>query len=288
MHRHTLTALLLMAPYAAVAAAQDTTKAQNPYQNQSQSKDSSGYQSGYRSGRMNEPQTDEALVMKIHRDNKTEIKVGQLAQQKASSAKAKQFAARVVRDHQAADQKLNAIANQVGIDVTQGAWNDTSAMGQYGRDHDAYGRHQYGDSTQRNDSTYRNQGEMGRRDTTQRSDTAGGYAQGRMHQDTLNGQYGHNQMGQDSTKQDGQREHAQAIEQLNTLTGAEFDRAFANLMVQDHEKAIAMLERAQTHVQNAQLRSFIKSTLPTLRQHLATAKSLGGTSTATATTSSSQ
>src|SRR3954465_6390281 len=165
MHRHTITALLLMAPYAAVAAAQDTTKAQNPYQNQSQSKDSSGYQSGYRSGRMNEPQTDEALVMKIHRDNKTEIKVGQLAQQKASSAKAKQFAARVVRDHQAADQKLNAIANQVGIDVTQGAWNDTSAMGQY---HDGYGRHQYGDSTQRNDSTYRNQGEMGRRDTTQR------------------------------------------------------------------------------------------------------------------------
>lgn len=89
--------------------------------------------------------------------------------------------------------------------------------------------------------------------------------------------------------QDAMREHQQMkdqLQRLSTLQGTQFDAEFANFMAQGHDKAIKMFEQAQSTVQNAQLRTFITSTLPTLRTHLQVAQSLGGSTTATTTTSS--
>ena len=98
-------------------------------------------------------------------------------------------------------------------------------------------------------------------------------------------------MGQDTTQaRDGQRDDGmqeqQQLQRLSTLQGGQFDAEFANFMAQGHDKAIKMLEQAQSTVQNAQLRTFITSTLPTLRTHLQVAQSLGGSTTATTSASS--
>jgi len=98
-------------------------------------------------------------------------------------------------------------------------------------------------------------------------------------------------VGQDTTQaRDGQRDDGmqeqQQLQRLSTLQGAQFDAEFANFMAQGHDKAIKMLEQAQSTVQNAQLRTFITSTLPTLRAHLQVAQSLGGSTTATTSASS--
>ncbi|MCU1336132.1 MAG: outer membrane protein-like protein [Bryobacterales bacterium] len=61
---------------------------------------------------------------------------------------------------------------------------------------------------------------------------------------------------------------------LASLNGGEFDRAFIKQMVADHEKTIAKFEMAQQSVSDPDVKNFITMTLPTLRMHLQSAKSL--------------
>lgn len=61
---------------------------------------------------------------------------------------------------------------------------------------------------------------------------------------------------------------------LERLTGEEFDAAFLTMMTESHEEAIEKFS-AQTHANPDQaLADFASKSLPTLREHLATAQSL--------------
>jgi putative membrane protein len=242
MRRHFITSLLLLAPVAGALAAQDSTQAQKQTQNQDTLTQQQQQQPNTQ---LNGTLNDELVLRQMHRTNLEEIRTAQLAQRNASSAKVKQFAARLVKDHQAADQKVLSVAKQIGIALP--------AAQDKGRG--------------------RGRDDMMRRDTVGQDTT---YRQGypRTYQ----------QRG-DTTDRDGMQDHERAGEQLRSLRGAAFDTAFANAMVQGHERAINLLEMAQAQAQHEEVRSLISSTLPTLRAHLQTAQSLGGTAT---TTSSSQ
>ena len=63
-------------------------------------------------------------------------------------------------------------------------------------------------------------------------------------------------------------EHEHAIEHLNTLSGAEFDKAYMEHMRSDHQKDVAEFEKASTSAQDADIKAFAAKTLPTLREHL--------------------
>ena len=314
MRMQFITAALLIAPLAATSlAAQDTTQSktrdttsqqQNQYGNQSNQNQS-------RNQWNQEPQSDEAIVMRIHRTNMMEIRVAQLAQRNSSSAKVKSYAARLVKDHQAADRKLSTVAKKMGIALTM---NDSSWQGQ---GHDGMGRYgQSGDSAQRGDSMShptdrdgypRSYGDSTQRDSTNRQGQGQYQGQGQgtypQRNDSAMMQQG------DSMKRQG--DGRAELQKLEGLRGAEFDAAFASAMVQGHQKAIAMLESAQGksqsqyksndqsqnqsetspmqsqyRVQSGDLKAFITSTLPTLRRHLQLAQSL--TTTSTTTTSSNQ
>lgn len=225
------TALLLLAPFAGVAAAQDSTQAQRQDSVTPQSNDAQSTQL-----------SDDAVLMRMHHTNMLEIRAGKLAQRNGT-AKVKAFGARLVRDHTAADGKVVALAKKLGISLTPGRWKD--------------------DSMQRSGSSYR-EGVNQQNDTIQGNDSTARH----------------------ETQERGERgEHGELMERLGTLHGAAFDAEFANAMVQGHDKAIAMLERAQGQVQHDELRTLIANTLPTIRQHRQIAESLGGTA---ATVSSSQ
>lgn len=63
------------------------------------------------------------------------------------------------------------------------------------------------------------------------------------------------------------------IDQLNKLSGADFDREFIKIAgIQDHQADIAMFESAQNSLKDPALRDFVQNTLPTLRHHLTMAQ----------------
>jgi putative membrane protein len=69
--------------------------------------------------------------------------------------------------------------------------------------------------------------------------------------------------------------HSQKMhDQLSKLNGAEFDRAFARAMAEDHRKDIAHAQMWRTAVNDPQVTALLDQTVPVLQQHLRTAESL--------------
>ena len=78
-------------------------------------------------------------------------------------------------------------------------------------------------------------------------------------------------------------ERKPASAKLDKLDGAAFDRAYSNLMVQNHTNSIALFER-ESKSKDADLRAFAEKTLPTLREHLRMAKEAQSGTTSTSGT----
>ena len=58
------------------------------------------------------------------------------------------------------------------------------------------------------------------------------------------------------------------MNKLAGLSGADFDRAYVNMMVKDHEKDVKEFEKASAKATDPDIRAWATSTLPTLREHL--------------------
>ena len=59
-----------------------------------------------------------------------------------------------------------------------------------------------------------------------------------------------------------------ALEHLTSLSGTEFDKAYMQHMVEDHEKVVAAFDKASTSATDADLKAWAGRTLPTLKEHL--------------------
>lgn len=57
------------------------------------------------------------------------------------------------------------------------------------------------------------------------------------------------------------------LQELQALNGDQFDRAFADKMVEGHRKVIERVEAAQSQVQSQQVKQLLSQLLPTLRMH---------------------
>ena len=64
----------------------------------------------------------------------------------------------------------------------------------------------------------------------------------------------------------------EAYKDLNHKTGHDFDKAYADMMVDGHEKAISKMEKASEKATDADIRMWAADMLPTLRTHLEHAK----------------
>jgi putative membrane protein len=75
--------------------------------------------------------------------------------------------------------------------------------------------------------------------------------------------------------------HQQDAARLKELSGAEFDKRYAGMMVADHVKAVALFEEKAKQAQDPDVRAFAEKTAPKLREHLKMARDLnakvGGT-----------
>jgi putative membrane protein len=61
-----------------------------------------------------------------------------------------------------------------------------------------------------------------------------------------------------------------------TLSGAEFDKAYMQHMVGDHEKAVALFQTAANSAQDADIKAYATKTLPTLQEHARLAGEVNG------------
>jgi putative membrane protein len=73
-----------------------------------------------------------------------------------------------------------------------------------------------------------------------------------------------------------EEKHRSEMSKLQAQKGADFDRAFAKMMLKDHEKAVDLFEKESTKGGDADLKAFASSTLPTLQEHISMARALPG------------
>jgi len=69
------------------------------------------------------------------------------------------------------------------------------------------------------------------------------------------------------------------VDKLKGLSGAAFDKNYAEMMVKDHKHDVAEFEKAARSAKDPDVKAFAEATLPTLRTHLSMAESLPGEST---------
>ncbi|HXN52432.1 MAG TPA: DUF4142 domain-containing protein [Candidatus Acidoferrum sp.] len=70
------------------------------------------------------------------------------------------------------------------------------------------------------------------------------------------------------------RKDAETYDRLAKLSGPEFDKAYAQEMVRDHQKDVAEFKRATSSAQKPALKQFAQHELPTLESHLQQAKQM--------------
>jgi putative membrane protein len=61
---------------------------------------------------------------------------------------------------------------------------------------------------------------------------------------------------------------------LNNASGTEFDRQYVQMMVKDHEKTVALFEKAAGSLPDNDVKMFAAETLPTLKDHLQQIKAI--------------
>jgi putative membrane protein len=66
------------------------------------------------------------------------------------------------------------------------------------------------------------------------------------------------------------------IEKLDKKNGKDFDKAYVDMMVDDHEKDVAEFRKAADNCSDSTLREFARQTLPVLEKHLDSIKSIAG------------
>jgi len=69
-------------------------------------------------------------------------------------------------------------------------------------------------------------------------------------------------------------EHKQKKDELSKKSGADFDKAYMDLMVDDHQKTINLFENASGDVKDSEVKTFADNTLPKLRMHLDSARAI--------------
>ncbi len=71
------------------------------------------------------------------------------------------------------------------------------------------------------------------------------------------------------------RKEERTENRLQDKTGADFDKAFAEHVIKDHEKDIQKFQKALQNCKDADVKAFIEKNLPALRQHLEMARNAG-------------
>ena len=68
--------------------------------------------------------------------------------------------------------------------------------------------------------------------------------------------------------------HGAKLDKLNSLTGADFTKAYEDMQLSAHKDAVSLFERYAKGGDNGDLKAFAAKTLPHLKEHLQMAQDL--------------
>lgn len=68
------------------------------------------------------------------------------------------------------------------------------------------------------------------------------------------------------------KEHQDLADKLQKESGKKFDKDYMDAMVKDHDKTVSAFEKESKDAKDADLKTWVSSTLPTLQDHLKMAK----------------
>ncbi|MEH3115825.1 DUF4142 domain-containing protein [Pedobacter terrae] len=169
-----------------------------------------------------------------------EVLTGKLAGDKATDKKIKAFGQMMVNDHNQANEELRTLAKLKKVALPMS--NPEGGLRPDGRV----------DSAPEN-----------LKDTS-RTRNAGGEA-------------GNTGLAQKKVNGPTEAEVTQAIDQLRKLNGSSFDQAYVEMMISDHQKAVALFEKA-AQSSDADVKRYAGKYLPNLRKHLKQVSALAGKS----------
>jgi putative membrane protein len=66
------------------------------------------------------------------------------------------------------------------------------------------------------------------------------------------------------------------IEKLSKKSGKDFDKAYVDMMLDDHQKDVAEFRKAADNLSDSTIREFARKTLPVLETHLDSIRSIAG------------
>jgi putative membrane protein len=69
-------------------------------------------------------------------------------------------------------------------------------------------------------------------------------------------------------------EHAQKLKQLQSALGDDFDRSYKQMQVDAHQQAVSLFQSYSQQGDDAMLKAWAATTLPTLQQHLEQARNI--------------
>jgi putative membrane protein len=189
--------------------------------------------------------TAESFVQEVAQDYQKEIEVSRLATTKAQSKDVKDYAKQLVDDHTKGLEKLRKYASEKSIALRTAAGTTTdrpasTSGAPAGRNEPAPGGHP-------GDKDSPQPGQTGHEPSTSRPSSSGTYGEGASAQ----------------------------MRELSAKSGAQFDKAYIQMMVDDHQKAVSLFERQHdAKLGDSELQSFISDQQGTLKKHLNKAKDI--------------
>ena len=70
------------------------------------------------------------------------------------------------------------------------------------------------------------------------------------------------------------KKHQDQVDKLSKLGGVDFDKSYMSEMVDEHQHDVDAFEKAAKDAKDSAVKNLASSTLPTLREHLASAKEI--------------
>src|SRR5947209_10144704 len=240
-----LAAALALAPFASRAddhkpmttSDKDVTQADEPSQRMNRDSTMKTADSRGSMDRKDMTMTDEQVLRHLHHANMEEIKAGQMAQSKGSSPDVKDYGRTLVTDHQQADKQVLAMADKMHVDMKKNMDMDMdhSKMDHSKMDHSGSAKMDQSNSNMDTSSS-------------DHSQTAG------MDHDKM-------------------KVHQAKMDQLQKMSGKDFDQGFLTMMANGHDHVISMVKNAQSSA-NGDLKNMLDQMLPTLERHQQMAQDL--------------
>jgi putative membrane protein len=69
-------------------------------------------------------------------------------------------------------------------------------------------------------------------------------------------------------------EHKTHVDEMSKMSGADFDKSYMSMMVNDHQKDISDYRNASENLTDAEIKNFASKTLPVLQKHLDSAQAI--------------